>query len=46
MDYVKPEIAVLASASSAIQGVKQQQTGSDLNTFNPHLSIAAYEADE
>ena len=46
MKYVKPEIAVLESASSAIRGLKQAVLGPDSNTTQKHLSIASYEADE
>ena len=46
MKYVKPEIAVLESASSAIRGQKESPLGADSRTTDKHLSIASYEADE
>ena len=46
MNYAKPEITGLASASSVIQGAKQTYDGSDSNLGDPKHSIAAYECDE
>jgi hypothetical protein len=46
MNYVKPEIAVVASATSAIQKhEKAQFTGSD-SIVSPYQTLGAYEADE
>ena len=47
MKYAKPEIAVLASASRAIQGSqKQSATVTDDEGQMHKLTIPAYESDE
>jgi hypothetical protein len=46
MNYAKPQIALLASAQSAIQNhVKDIQTGFDSDP-SVYLTLGAYEADE
>jgi hypothetical protein len=47
MNYVEPEIAVLASASTAIQGgEKARFSGFDSIVGDPRQTLGAYEADE
>ena len=49
MNYTKPEITLLASASSAIQGTDLPKQGGANDGKEPPLEIAtpaAYEADE
>jgi hypothetical protein len=48
MNYVKPEIAVLASANTAIQGVSKSTIPAYDNIVNGYTcqTVGAYEADE
>jgi hypothetical protein len=45
MNYTKPEITSLASASFMIQGMPKTTGGED-NVPIPYTSVPAYEADE
>ena len=45
MNYNKPEITSLASASFVIQGTKELVQGKDSGS-SPYESISAYQADE
>ena len=46
MNYSKPEIVSVESASSTIRSQKQTVMGFDSNVTNKYLTINAYEADE
>lgn len=47
MNYTKPEITSLASASFVIQGTPQTKTiGSQDSKGEGYLTVAAYEGDE
>jgi hypothetical protein len=46
MRYEKPEIAVLASAASAIQGCGSNKTNQQVDCETTHTPSGAYEADE
>ena len=46
MKYVKPQIALVANATRAIQATKQSLVRDAQNPSDPSKSIAAYEAND
>lgn len=47
MKYQKPEVVVLGSALSSVQGVNKPNAGlGDIPRHNPTMTPTAYEADE